>query len=68
MCISMDTHTYMKERQFKQLIAEPTHLEGSLLDQAHLRDTKKELTVIAEVHGKYYTDHKSLNIILRKVY
>ena len=57
----------MKESEFKQLIAEPTHIEGNLLDQAHLRNIKKELTVTAEVHGKYYTDHKSLNIILRKV-
>ena len=58
---------YMKERKFKQLIAEPTHIEGNLLDQAYLRDIKKELAFTAEVHGKYYTDHKSINIILKKV-
>ena len=57
---------YMKERKFKQLIAEPTHIEGNLLDQAYLRDVKKELKVTAEVHGKYYTDHKSLNIIVKR--
>ena len=57
---------YMIENEFKQLIAEPTHIEGSLLDQAYLRDIKKELTATAEVHGKYYTDHKSLNIILKR--
>ena len=57
----------MKERGFKQLIAEPTHIEGNLLDQAYLLDIKEELTAKAEVHGKYYTDHKSLNIILNKV-
>ena len=58
---------YMKDRKFKQLIAEPTHIEGNLLDQAYLRDIKKELAFTAEVHGKYYTDHKSINIILKKV-
>ena len=58
---------YMKERKFKQLIAKPTHIEGNLLDQAYLLDTKKELSVTAEVHGKYYTDHRSLNIIVNKV-
>ena len=41
---------HMKERKFKQLIAEPTHIEGSLLDQAYLLDKKKELIVTAEVH------------------
>ena len=70
-CYNIDSTSaitkYMKERQFKQLIAVPTHIEGSLLDQAYLRDIEKELTVTAEVHGKYYTDHKSLNIILKKV-
>ena len=70
-CYNIDSKNaitkYMKDRQFKQLIAEPTHIEGNLLDQAHLRDIRKELTVTSEVHGKYFTDHKSLNIILRTV-
>ena len=60
------TTKYMKERKFRQLITEPTHIEGNLLDQAYLRDMKGQLTVTADVHGKYYTDHKSLNIILKQ--
>ena len=32
------TSKYMKEKQFKQMITKPTHIEGNLLDQAHFRD------------------------------
>ena len=59
------TNKYMKERQFKQLIKEPTHIEGNMLDHAHLRDVTGKLEAITDVQGKYYTDHKSLNIIIR---
>ena len=48
------------------MISEPTHIEGNLLDQAYLRDTKGELDLTVELHSKYYTDHKGLAIIIKK--
>ena len=60
------TKKYLNENNFKQLITEPTHIEGHLLDQAHLRDNKGILQATSEVHSKYYTDHKGLAIIIKK--
>ena len=60
------TEKYMKDNKFKQLINEPTHIEGNILDQPHFRDTRGTIECRAEVQSKYYTDHKSLNIITRK--
>ena len=57
---------YMKEQNFKQLIIEPTHIEGNFLDQAHFRDMREKIECTAEVQSKYYTYHKSLNIITKK--
>ena len=48
------------------MISEPTHIEGNLLNQAYLRDLKGELECTAELHSKYYTDHKGLAIIVKK--
>jgi exonuclease III len=60
------TKKYLNENNFKQLFTEPTHIEGHLLDQAHLRDNKGILEATSEVHSKYYTDHKGLAIIIEK--
>ena len=61
------TKNHLKAKNFLQLINEPTHIEGHLLDQAYLRDSKGMLEVESEVQSKYYTDHKSLSIILKGV-
>ena len=57
---------HLEGQKFSQLISEPTHIEGHLLDQAYLQDKQENLDVTAEVHSKYYTDHKGLAIILKK--
>ena len=57
---------FLKDNQFKNLINEPTHMEGNILDQAHLQDLKRDLTVTASLHHKYYTDHKALAIIIKQ--
>ena len=61
------TKNHLKAKNFLQLINEPTHIEGHLLDHAYLRDSKGMLEVESEVQSKYYTDHKSLSIILKGV-
>ena len=35
------TCNFLQSLNFKQLIEEPTHLEGNLLDQAYLKDTRE---------------------------
>ena len=37
------TKQYFSENNFEQLIRKPTHIEGNLLDQAHLRDIDRIL-------------------------
>ena len=49
---------YMNEKRFLQLVNEPTHIEGNLLDQGHLRDIPGNLESKVEVQSKYYPDHK----------
>ena len=60
------SRTYLSQKQFKQLIGEPTHIEGNLIDQAHLRDTRGELEYTVALHSKYYTDHKAIALLLKK--
>ena len=59
------TKKYMRNRDFKQLINVPTHIEGNLLDQAYIRDKEEKMDVTGDIQGKYYSDHKALNIIIR---
>ena len=63
---SNSTKSYFKEEHFTQLIREPTHIDGHLLDQAYLRDINGELRCTVESHSKYYTDHMGLAIIVKK--
>ena len=60
------TKQHLEANNFLQLISEPTHIEGHLLDQAYLQDKKGQLEYTAEVHSKYYTDHKGIAIMLKK--
>ena len=61
------TKLYFQEKNFKQIINEPTHIGGHLLDQAYLRDRSRVLKCTVEIHSKYYTDHKALAITIKKV-
>ena len=60
------TRSFLEKENYFQLIIEPTHIEGNLLDQAYLRDIHQSLEITAETHSKYYTDHKGLAIIIKK--
>jgi exonuclease III len=63
---SNSTKRYFSENDFEQLITEPTHIEGNLLDQVHLRDIKGNLQCTVKLNSKYFTDHKGLSIIVKK--
>ena len=57
---------YFNENSFSQLVNEPTHIEGNLLDQAHMRDTKGKFKCSIEIQSKYYTDHKGIALIIKR--
>ena len=60
------TSKYMKEKLFKQMIMEPTHIEGNLLDHAHFRDFSGTLECTSLLQSKYYSDHRSLHLTFKK--
>ena len=57
---------FFNENSFSQLVKEPTHIEGNLLDQAHMRDTNGMLKCSIELQRKYYTDHKGIALIIKR--
>ena len=60
------TTKFLKECNFKQLVKEPTHIEGNLLDQAHIKDVRRTNSYSTESHSKYYTDHKAVAFLVKK--
>ena len=60
------TKHFLISKKFTQIINEPTHIEGHLLDQAYLKDCKGTLEWTVEVQSKYYTDHKGLAIMIKE--
>ena len=64
---SNPTRKYLQESNFSQIIIEPTHIEGNLLDQAHIRDIRRVHEFTVELQSKYYTDHKAVAIIAKKI-
>ena len=60
------TKKYFQENSFIQMIKEPTHIEGNLLDQAYARDENRVHTYSSELHSKYYSDHRALTVLIKK--
>jgi exonuclease III len=60
------TKHFLVANNFSQLIREPTHIEGNLLDQAYFWNMDGLLECSAVVHSKYYTDHKGLAITVKQ--
>ena len=60
------TKQFMNENNFIQLIHDPTHIEGNILDHAYIRDVQGTLNYTAQIQGRYYTDHKALHLIMKK--
>ena len=52
---------------FSQMVKNPTHLHGSLLDHIYFRQgpDREKYKVTIESHGKYYTDHDAITVMLR---
>ena len=52
----------LEKQEFTQLIHEATHIEGNIIDQVYIRDKKKYHNYSAEVHAKYFTDHRAIQL------
>ena len=46
---------------FRQIVTQPTHIEGGLLDHVYIKRISFEPMVL--VHFPYYSDHGSLSIV-----
>ena len=60
---SSPTKSFLEKESYNQLVREPTHIEGHLLDQAYLHDIEGKLEIYLETQSKYFTDHKGIAII-----
>ena len=49
---------------FKQMINEPTHIYGRIIDHAYILDPNKSTDLIIERYSPYYSDHDGLCIII----
>ena len=61
------TKQYFHENFFSQIVEEPTHIEGNLIDQANIRDVKKINNYSTEIHSKYFTDHKGIAVLIKRL-
>ena len=59
------TKQFFKKENYSQLIMEPTHIEGNILDHAYVRDESGLLNFTAEIQTKYYTDHRGIAIVVK---
>ena len=55
---------YLAKEGFHQLVTTATHIEGRLLDQAHLRSVKVEVEVEVDTTAEYYSDHDLVTVLL----
>ena len=57
---------FFKSMQFKQLIKEPTHIDGNIIDQAYLKDCEDAIRTKNFIHSKYFSDHRGINIMIKQ--
>ena len=49
---------------FQQVVHEPTHVRGRIIDHAYIRDPSRRLKLYVERYSPYYSDHDALCISL----
>ena len=62
---SNDLSRFLTRLKFNQLVTLPTHIEGGLLDHAHLRHSKDKKNAEVKTSTHYFSDHDSVAVILR---
>ena len=50
---------------FKQLVQQPTHIPGRLIDHAYILNPENDQEIFTERYSPYYTDHDAICITLR---
>ena len=60
---SSPTKSFLEKESFIQLVREPTHIEGHLLDQAYIQDIGGKFEISLEIQSKYFSDHKGIAMI-----
>ena len=60
------TKKFLVEHDFNQLVKEPTHIGGHILDQAYLSGDRLNMEYTAEVHAKYFSDHRGLLVTFKQ--
>ena len=50
---------------FKQLVQQPTHIRGRLIDHAYILNPEIDQEIFTERYSPYYTDHDVICITLR---
>ena len=59
------TEQFFRANKYSQLIREPTHIVGNILDHAYFRDETGLLEITAETQTKYYTDHRGVAVTVK---
>ena len=54
------TKRFFIEKNFMQLVTEPTHIDGHILDHAYLSNECRDVEFLTEIHAKYYSNHRGL--------
>ena len=49
---------------FNQLVHQPTHIRGRIIDHAYFKDLTNQIQLTIERHTPYYTDHDALCICI----
>ena len=60
------TLQYFHQNSFQQLVQEPTHLEGNIIDQALIKDDAKINSYKATLHTMYFTDHRAIAVLISR--
>ena len=51
---------------FSQLMKNPSHIDGGLIDHLYFRKIGEEWNITFETYGKYYSDHDAICTVIRK--
>ena len=60
------TLKYLKDNRLEQLINEPTHIEGNIIDQALIKDDERKNNYKANLHTMYFTDHRAIAVLISR--
>ena len=58
--------TFLLSIGFSQLIKNPTHIDGGLIDHLYFHPIGEMLNITVEAFGKYYSDHDAICTAVQK--